>query len=125
MEQTSPFRTVYGEEVYSIPSPVTVIIGVPWTEVTEDQRQLLSKILLAVRQSLDSVRILSLSTFDLSSYHEKPSKAIAFITPPKGLGLYEVVQTNDTAVIFSGSLKELITDDAAKRKLWAALKEMF
>ena len=125
MDQTSAFKTIYREEVYSISSPVTVIIGVPWADINDEQRQLLSKILLAVKQSLDSVRILSLSSFDLSSYHEKPSKAIAFITPPKGLGLYEVVQTNEAAVIFSDSLNALLVDDAAKRKLWAALKEMF
>ncbi len=125
MEQTSSFKTIYGEEVYSIPLPVTVIIGIPWSDIKEDQRQLLSKILLAIKQSLESVRILVIPQFDLSSYKEKPSRILAFVAPPKGLASYEVVQTGDTSVIFSEALDALITDDASKRKLWAALKLMF
>jgi DNA polymerase III psi subunit len=125
MEAAPSFKALYSEEVYSFSSPVTIVIEVPWADINDSQRQLLSKILLAVKQSLESVRVLSLQKFDLSSYQEKPSKIIAFITPPKGFGLYEVVKTGDTSVIFSDSLETLITDDSAKRKLWAALKEMF
>ncbi len=125
MEQPSFFKSIYGEEVYSITAAVTVIIGVPWIEVKEDQRQLLSKILVAIGQSIESVRLLHLAQFDLSAYHEKPSRIIAFVNAPKGLSSYEIVQTGETSVIFSDSLEILISDDASKRKLWNTLKTLF
>ncbi len=67
MEQDSLFKTIFGEEVYSIPVHVTVVIDLPWNDVKEDQRVLLSRILQAVRLSTESVRILHLTQFDLSS----------------------------------------------------------
>ncbi|NOT76558.1 MAG: hypothetical protein HOP08_16640 [Cyclobacteriaceae bacterium] len=125
MEQSNPFKSVYGEEVYSIPTPVTVIIGISWNDIKEEQRVLLSKILQAVRLSLESVRIVEMTPFDLSAMIEKPSKVLAFLAPPKGLASYEVVQTGDTSIIFSDPLDILMTDDAAKRKLWNTLKSLF
>jgi hypothetical protein len=125
VEQPSFFKSIYGEEVYSIAPAVTVIIGVPWIEVKEDQRQLLSKILVAIGQSIESVRILHSAQFDLSAYHEKPSRIIAFVAAPKGLATYEVVQTGQTSVIFSDPLESLISDDGSKRQLWNTLKTLF
>ncbi|CAN5316403.1 hypothetical protein BH09BAC3_BH09BAC3_11550 [soil metagenome] len=123
--EDSTFKTIFSEEVYQIPSHVAVVIGIPWNEIKEDQRLLLSKILQAVKLSIDSVRMLHLTQFDLSSFEEKPSTILAFVTPPKGLASYEVVKTGQTSVIFSDPLESLITDDAAKRKLWGALKGLF
>ena len=123
--EDSAFKTIFGVEVYQIASPVAVVIAVPWNDIKEDQRQLLSKILQAVRLSIDSVRILHLTQFDLSSFEEKPSRILAFVAPPKGLASYEVVHTGETSVIFSDTLESLISDDGAKRKLWGALKGLF
>ncbi len=125
MEEVSIFKTIYSEEVYSIPSPVTVVFGVPWKDVKEDDKQLLSKILQAVRLSLDAVRFIHQPHLDLSAWTEKPRRMIAFVPPPKGLSAYEVIQTGETSVIFSDPLEILNTDDAAKRKLWNTLKTLF
>ena len=125
MEEVSIFKTIYSEEVYSIPSPVTVVLGMPWNEVKENDQQLLSKILQAVRLSLDGVRFIHQPHFDLSVWSEKPQRMIAFVPPPKGLSAYQVIQTGETSVIFSDPLEILNTDDAAKRKLWNTLKTLF
>ena len=125
MSVSTDFATIYAEEVYSIASPVTIVISVPWSQITEDHRQLLQKILQAVRHSLDSVRIIHQNKFDASAWNEKPSKVVAFIEPPKGLTAYEVIQTGETDVVFSDPLAQLISDDTSKRKLWGALKSLF
>ena len=125
MEEVSVFKTIYSEEVYSVPTPVTVVLGAPWKEMKEGDQQLLSKILQAVRLSLDAVRFIYQPHFDLSAWSEKPQRMIAFVPPPKGLSAYEVIQTGETSVIFSDPLEFLNTDDAAKRKLWNTLKTLF
>ena len=119
------FENIYFEEIYQIPSKTTIIISNPWSEVKVEQRSLLFNILLAVKLSLDSVRIIHQSQFDLMSLKEKPSRMIAFVAPPKGLALYEVIHTGETSVVFSDPLENLNSDDVAKRKLWNSLKALF
>ena len=118
-------ENIYFEEIYQIPSKTTIIISNPWSEVKVEQRSLLFNILLAVKLSLDSVRIIHQSQFDLMSLKEKPSRMIAFVAPPKGLALYEVIHTGETSVVFSDPLENLNSDDVAKRKLWNSLKALF
>lgn len=125
MNENLIFRNTYIEEVYWAPLMTTVVIPCSWNEVKEEQRQLLSRILQAVNLSLESVRIMYQQSLDLSSWSEKPKRLIAFVTPPKGLSLYETVQVGKTSMIFSDPLDILNTDDTAKRKLWSALKTLF
>lgn len=125
MDQGKPLKTIYQEEVYTVPAPVTVVLDKPWSAVEADQSQLLGKILQAVRLSPEAVRIIQQASFDLSVFEEKPKRMIAFMKPPKGLALYEVIVTGETSVVFSEDLEILIRDDAAKRKLWNTLKTLF
>lgn len=125
MDQVAIFQSIYSEEVYNFTPPVVVVIGEPWRQLAENQKNLLSNILVAVRQSLDSVKVLHQPNFDLSQWSVKPSRIIAFLEPPKGLSLYEVIQTGATAILFSDPLVHLISDEADKRKLWEALKTLF
>jgi hypothetical protein len=125
MEQSEPFETIYQEEVYSVPAPVTVVLSKPWKEVPTDQRQLLAKILQAIKLSPEAIKIIQQASFDLSGFGEKPKRMIAFIAPPKGLSPYEVIATGETSVVFSDDLEILNRDDAAKRKLWNTLKAFF
>ncbi len=125
MPENLLFDTTYLEDIYQVPCRTFIIVASPWSELEEEQRSLLSKILQAVRLSLESVRIIYQSNFDLASFEEKPERMIAFVTPPKGLASYEVIQTGETSVIFSDPLEFLNTDDAAKRKLWNTLKTLF
>lgn len=95
-----------------------------WTEVKEAEKTLLSKILGAVKQSLDSVVIRQQHHLDLSTWLEKPERVLCF-SPAEGLPKFEVLPAQDTSVIVSLPLPELLTNDEAKKKLWAGLKVMF
>ena len=118
------FESTYPEELYLIKPKVTVVIPVPWTEVKEAEKTLLSKILGAVKQSLDSVTIKQQSLLDLSLWGEKPERVLCF-SPAEGLPKFEVLPTQSTSVIVSFPLPELMANDEAKKKLWAGLKVMF
>ncbi len=117
-------ESTYHEDLYLIQSRVTVVIPVAWTEVKEQEKALLSKILNAVKQSLDSVVIRTQPQFDLSGWIEKPQRVLCF-SPAEGLPKFEVLPAQSTSVIVSLPLPELLTNDEAKKKLWAGLKVMF
>ena len=123
---TDPFfESLYAEEIYH-PAPMTsVVIATPWNKVTEQERQLLSKILGSVKLSLESVRIIEQPQFNLSTWKEKPKKVICFSSAPSALAKHEVIEVEGTSLVLSNSLTELMPDDASKRKLWLALKQLF
>ena len=125
MPDVSQFNTIYIEEVYSIPVPLTVVVNIPWAELPPDQQQLLSKILAAVGNSLESVRIVYNPEFDLSSWKEKPSKILALVRPPKGILAYELLTVGEISMVFSEPLETLISDEGSKRKLWNILRALF
>ena len=122
---TEQFNSIYCEEVYSVKPPVTIVLGKSWQDQKQEERQLLSKILQAVRLSIDRVRVLHQTKLDLSEWSAKPSQVIAFVPPPKGVGLYEVIQTESSSIIFSDPPNDLMNNEAAKKKLWLALQALF
>jgi hypothetical protein len=118
------FESTYPEELYLIKPRVTVVIPVPWTDVKEAEKALLSKILGAVKQSLDSVTIKQQLLLDLSLWGEKPERVLCF-SPAEDMPKFEVLPAQGTSVIVSSPLPELMANDEAKKKLWAGLKVMF
>jgi DNA polymerase III psi subunit len=118
------FESTYPEELYLIQPRVTVVIPVAWAEVKDEEKVLLSKILNAVKQSLDSVVIRQQPQLDLSVWAQKPERVLCF-SPAEGLPKFEVLPAQGTSVIVSMTLPELLTNDEAKKKLWAGLKVMF
>ncbi len=118
------FESTYPEELYLIQPRVMVVIPVAWTEVKEAEKILLSKILSAVKQSLDSVVIRQQPQLDLSVWTEKPKRVLCF-SPAEGFPKFEVLPVQGTSVIVSLPLPELLANDEAKKKLWAGLKVMF
>ncbi len=118
------FESTYPEELYLIQPRVTVVIAVAWTEVKEAEKTLLSKIVGAVKLSLDSVVIRQQPQLDLSVWTEKPERVLCF-SPAEGLPKFEVLSAQGTSVIVSLPLNELLANDEAKKKLWAGLKVLF
>src|SRR5215218_3189836 len=98
MESDSLFKSTFNEEVYDIAVPLTVVIGVPWASLKDEQVDLLSKILVAVGKALGGVRIIHQDPFDMSAWSEKPGRAIAFVAPPRGLARYEIIPTAEGMV---------------------------
>lgn len=119
------FDSIYKEDVYSPAASPTIVIDQPWETIEKEERVLLSKILAAVKHSLDSVTIKHQPSLDLSPWKEKPRRVIYFGKPINGIALYEVLDTHGSMVVCAEKLKDLIKNDEAKKKLWQALKKQF
>ncbi|HMJ68032.1 MAG TPA: hypothetical protein VK508_04020 [Cyclobacteriaceae bacterium] len=117
-------QTAYSEEIYSIKEKTTVILSKPWGEITEGDKQQLQKILQAVRLSIASVRIAHQSVLDLTRLKPVPARVIYFGDPVPGLAQFECIQATGT-VVLAPHLDLLPADDAGRKKLWIALKQMF
>jgi hypothetical protein len=102
-------QTAFNEEIYLIRDKKTIVLSEPWETVSEADRQLLQKILQAVRLSIASVKVL---------HQPKPTQdAILYFGAP------EVKTEGDT--VFAPPLSQLQNDAAGKQKLWTALKALF
>ncbi len=125
MAESNWFESVYPEEVYAFPPPLTVVLSMPLEKLGEQEKVLLSRMLQAIRHSLDSVKVVVEPRLDLSAWIEKPRQILAFQPPPKGIEPYSVTQAAEATVLFSAPLEVLSTDTESKKKLWAALQTMF
>jgi len=122
----SSLQTVtYQEELYKIHPKVLVVIPRSWAEISEEEKALLNKILGSVKQSLARVDIVTLKTFspeELSAYGA--SRIISFGSTLKASAkLYEHLTIDQSQVIVAEDFPLL--DDAKKKSLWLALKQMF
>ena len=118
-------EVIFSDTLYDLPSPVTVVIEKPWTAITLEERTQLSKILNALKLGIDRVRIIHQSSLDLNMLVDSPSHVIVFGLSLSGVNPYEALTVSDKKVVLAESLTSLLPDDAAKKKLWLALKAMF
>jgi len=118
-------QIIYTEEIYKVKPLPTVLLSKPWTQVNELEKELLIKILLAVKLSLDKVTVKYQDTFDLSTWSDKPNKLIYFGPVPAGIPNYEVIDVNGVSLIASESLENLLANDPARKRLWGALRQLF
>jgi hypothetical protein len=122
---------VYTEDLYTIPAKTTIVITQHWTDLTEEEKEQLSKITEALRQrihpklSLAAFAVVSVVALDLSTWTEKPETLIYFGPAIKGLSMYEVIQAGDTRMVLSESLADLIPNEASRTRLWQALRQLF
>ncbi|HZX73514.1 MAG TPA: hypothetical protein VFE57_03775 [Cyclobacteriaceae bacterium] len=121
----------YAEEIYQIPTSVTVVFTKAWKDISTAEKELLTKITEALRQrinpklGLHAFRIVHVPGFDLSTWSEKPGKLIYFGPAIKGFSLYEVIQAGNTQIVFADALSDLIPNEGNRTKLWQALKQLF
>ena len=116
---------LYSEEIYRINSKAVVVLDKEWPSVSEEEKALLNKILGSVKLSLTTVHIISRSSLSLKSLQFlSPSKVLVFgAEMQEDLKPYENITIHGTAVIKADPLAQL--DDARKKSLWLALKQMF
>ena len=119
------FESIYQEQLFSVAMPPTIIVNQPWEKITNEERTLLSKILGALRLSLESVSVKHQTTLNLSHWIQKPKHLIYFGDPVKGIQQYEVIDANGVSIVTSESLSDLQKNDASRKKLWLALKQQF
>ncbi|HTE30529.1 MAG TPA: hypothetical protein VK666_09175 [Chryseolinea sp.] len=125
MSDTSPLEYLYTEEIYAVPSRVMVIIPQPWDDVNDADRQLLGKILGAVKMSLAAVHVIVAKEFDLRDVQlYSPRYIITFGSALKTFrNTYEIHAVDGTTVLQADRLDQL--DDTKKKSLWSALRIMF
>lgn len=123
MTSAEPF--IYTEELYRLRTAPTVIISKPWDAVTSAELELLNKILSALRLSLNQIKIRHQPTLDLGSWAEKPTHVLFFGPLPAGITYYELIQVKEVSLVASEDLHTLLGNEAARKKLWAALKQLF
>jgi hypothetical protein len=125
MNSSTILENLYQEEIYGLPARTLILIDRDWTEISNEEKVLLYKILGSVRLSAAAVQILhrdDLSINDLMPLNVK--RIISFgvrVNPVQKQ--YEHVPMDGLDIILSDSLSSL--DDARKKNLWLALKQMF
>ena len=125
--EVTPFLvdTLFSEGLYVISPPPTIVLDQPWEALTAAEKNLLEKILAAIKQSLNAITIRYQDPFDLSAWHEKPRHIVYFGKPLKGIPLYEAVEANGVMIVTSENLSHLSNHEDARKKLWLALKKQF
>ena len=117
------FDLTYSEDLYKITTPMTVVLGQEWTNLSADDRVLLGKILGSVKQNLNSVRIITTKTPEASSF-TAGSKVLCFgvsLSPP--IPSYETSAVAGSTFLQADALSAL--DDVKKKNLWTAMKQAF
>jgi hypothetical protein len=123
MTQTPPLQYLYSEEIYKVSPKLLIVIDKPWSNVTNDEKILLDKILKALKQSLASVQIQTRREFSIEDFKVfTPSFVLAFGSKLRNSDkMYEEIQMDGTSIVVADDLDQL--DDVRKRNLWLTLRE--
>jgi DNA polymerase III psi subunit len=119
------FSTTYQEEIFQIKEKPIVVINVTWEQFGSKERELLTKIISALKISIDSITVISQPTLQITSYHNKTNKLIYFGELPVGVSHYEMLESGDLSFICSESLTQLIDNETARKQLWQGLRKLF
>lgn len=121
----SVYEFLYQEDLYQVTDSILILVDKPWEEIREEDKTLLSKILGSVKLSMDKVHVMHRSTTSLQELlHYQPSKLISFGVPlTEGAELYKCHNSQNISFICSEPLSSL--NDASKKSLWGALKQLF
>ena len=124
-ETAAIFEALYSEELYDFRAPVVVVVPRPWSEIGADHKMVLTKMLAAVKLSIDTVQVVHRNTFSLEELSPLQSgKILAFgVNLKTPAPLYQHISQNSVSLIVSDALDQL--DDAKKKSLWLALRQMF
>lgn len=118
-------QQTFTEEIYRIPAKVIVVIPVKWSALDVSDIELLRKILNAVNLTLDGVHVLksdALNVQELMAY--TPTGIVSFgVDTNPSVPYYEVTTLDRIPVLRAHVLNSL--DDAKKKNLWVALRQMF
>lgn len=122
---SSALENLFQEELYAIPSAVLIILNEDWDTIPDTDKTLLIKILGSVKLSLASVQICKRNEFTMDELDAfSPARIIAFgaVLNTQQLS-YEHHTINGVSIVLADQLGHL--DDAKKKRLWMALKQMF
>lgn len=119
------FNTLYNEELYQVKPKVVIVVDQEWNSVTAEEKQLLARILQAVKLTFEGVRVVRQDVLNVTGLGTPPHRVICFGKAAAGLALYEPLEVGGISLVISENLSELVKNDAARKKLWGALKLLF
>jgi hypothetical protein len=119
------FVTTYQEEIYLIKFKPFVVIDGVWENLGMKEQELLTKIISALKISIDSVTIVSQSPLNIDSFIGKTNKLIYFGDLPTGLSPYETIELGGLSYLCSESLTQLLEYEPARKQLWLGLRKLF
>lgn len=103
---------------------MTVVLRRSWEEYSPEERALLAKILGSIKLDIASVRIASRASMSLSDLGSiGAEKVLVFGTQIDQIKSYEHDRAQGFSVVRADDLSDL--DDAKKKSLWLALRNMF
>jgi hypothetical protein len=118
------FENLYQDEVYLLPSRTLVLLSKEWTELSNEEMALLTKILHSVKLAPDAVQILTGAQFSEDVIRvSNPGRIISFGVALDVPSTYQVSTTGNAQVIVADPIDQL--NDARKKNLWVALRQMF
>jgi hypothetical protein len=124
MSTAATIESLFQEDLYLLPPRTLVVVEKEWHTYSEAEQLLLSKILGSVKLTLASVQLVTRATFTTDSVAPlNPKQIIAFGATSGSLKKYESTQLDGVSVVLADGLDQL--DDARKKNLWTALKQMF
>ncbi len=119
------FESTFQEDLFQLGRRPVVVINESWEILGENERELLTKIISALKISIDSVTIVTQPTLDIASLKQKADRLIYFGILPAGVSRYEVLESDQLSFICSECLSDLLDNEPARKQLWMALKKLF
>ena len=115
----------FHEEIYKLPGKVIVLLPDAWNTLSPSEVDLLRKILASVKLTIQGVQIITsnnCSTKGLLAL--APSCILAFgVRVREAPKSYEVSEVDGLTILQADRLEQL--DDSNKKRLWAALQQVF
>jgi len=118
-------EATYQEDIFQIKPKPIVVINERWEDLGEKERELLTKIIAALRMSPDAITIVNQPTLKVLSFLGKTKRLIYFGELPAGVAQYEVLESGDISFVCSENLSQLIDNEEARKQLWQSLKKLF
>ena len=119
------FDATYPEEIFQIKPKPIVVINESWERLGNKERDLLTKIIAALKISIDTITVISHPSLQITSFQGKANKLIYFGDLPIGLPPYEVLESGTVSFICSDSLTQLVDNEPARKQLWLGLNSLF
>lgn len=106
---------------------ILIIIKNDFQDLAPSQKDLLQKILLAVKVDMAAAKLISEAAYkQLPETVENYQQVLSFgVDLPHATSRYQLLKKGDQQVLVSDSLAALEQAIALKGKLWAAMKQMF
>lgn len=117
---------LFGEELYRFSSTIVVVLSRDWETYSENERNLLNRMLISVYSNINAVTVLVRPSLD-------PSELVLFSPAhvlvlgsqlPAGVPLYKEHTAHGFSMVCADDLS-VMDDPQKKKELWAVMKPMF